>query len=406
MSSLAHATPPMTAEEWSHVQRPLKRPYDGPPVLFRSDPKRDPRVTSACADVELEVRNWSARTRHPFLSWVTIQELMAVTKRSRQTVVGHIQRLCDLHRLISLRGVKALKRWLLEHGPRFGLSWEWYTKAVGKRASNRSRFLIVVGRLPPIADGYEWDSIFPLGLKPAEDTPAEVQSPGLVEVQSPGLVEVQFPGLERPPLPISLEERAYRIVVEEPPCGDDKADDESDTSIPDYLRADLSLPAGHPRRKLAERMLRNTRIRADGVQPNPSAGPSLAPLPPAPAPTAAPEAPRARQGDRGRSQAEAIVHKVADRSAAPQDAGMALAVAVGDTKPSTVRTYRAGLSALADGRASLEESLGAVADAFGPKARWPERLLSQALAEFSRRSKRPDAGCTRQSSPASDPKSV
>ena len=71
-----------------------------------------------------------------------------------------------------------LKNWLHAHGAKFGLSFkgiEAARKADAIRRGKtfwelpaRGRFLILVGRLPEIQEGYQWDSIFPLNLKPNE----------------------------------------------------------------------------------------------------------------------------------------------------------------------------------------------------------------------------------------------
>ncbi len=415
MSSLAHAAPPMTAEEWSRVRRPLKRPYNGPPVLFRADPKKDPRIDSAVADVELEVRNWSARSKHPFLAWPTLVELKAVTGRSKQTVCDHIQTLVAHRRLISFTGIAELKQWLFTQGAKFGLSWEWFLRTVGRRKWSSTRFLIIVAKLPPIQDGYEWDSIFPLkGLKEpveadgrpqSESSPLDSQRSGPPDPQESSPLDSQRsgpPDCDVAPLPISLTEGGSEIVVETEACEDRTGDDDGRVcSIPEWLQSDLALPQGHRKRAIAERMLQGLQARADGHQPNPTTRPAPEPLAVVPSPPK--EAPRARLSDRVQGQVEAIVRAVASGATAPQDGGAAVGRAVQDCKPETIRTYAAGLAALADGRASLDDVLGLVADAFAPGMHSPNRRLSRFLSELSRRAKKPCAGSTRQSSPAHGP---
>ena len=390
------------------MRRPLKRPYEGPPLLFLADPRKDPRISSACANIELDLRNFSARGSHAYIAWASVAELSATSKRSGSSVREHIGKLKQTRRIYDVRGIRNLRQWFLVHGAKFGLSFEKLHQAVAGKLPARGRFFILASRLPPIQDGYQWDSLYPLNLKEADDEPVpECQDSGTLECQDSGTLECQDSGGSAATLPIRSEELPGRIVVETPACEPPEGDDdESDDSVPEYLRPDLSLPQGHPRRKLAERMLRNIRIRVDGGQPNPAAPLAISPAPATVPAVASQEAPRARQGDRGRSQVEAIVRSVADGATGPQDGGAAVGEALGDAKPLSIRTYRAGLQALADGRASLPETLAIVADAFGPRMRWPERSLSQGLAEIARRVKKPDAGSTRQSCPASSPNPI
>ena len=391
-------TPPTTARAGMPLRRKL---YEGPATAIPYDPRHDRRITSATAAVEL----WLAQ--HTTAGWIAWHEDDTIAKalgRAGRTVQLHLGHLKAVGRIETVRGLRNLKTWVRLHGGRYGL-----TDADIPRSFPKSSRAIILRRRLTLAPGYTDDSIGSLpGLSVDDGPDAEIAVHALAtdcDSSSP-LLEVHALAIccevnsQCTAAPIVLEDCISKSKTSL------RGDDERSVDLgnldpeaePDPARREiLELIRSAPRNPLNRRAL----SLYDAEKANPSPKPVAAPVrpvasPPPPVAIASTSAPQNRStgrlgGPRTDTAIRTIESVAAGRTPAA-DAARALADLVGDHNGLTLTTYRNGLTALADGRATIDEARALVRDASGPGVRFPNKLLSQGLGAFARRTKKPVAG--------------
>ena len=368
---------------------------------------RDPNIDLALkrhlrSTLGILLAHTSFRNRH--LVWASNERIREWTGLSKSSLDEHLFALQKAGRILWLKSREEVDAWFMTVSPTFGARFAQRPACI---PHNCRRLIVLLAWLPsPTRPG----AYGPLSLTPKPEDAASDHPENRVETTTTDRVETtRFSGC-----PIEKEESdegETQLKSSSPTPGPTLARETTtdgpatpgEGEMQPWVAEGLRMHEAHPMRRLAENHLRLIRARAEGNQPNPSRPTSFVESPAAGHerdPEPQPEGPQGRQGDRGRSQVEAIVRAVAGGATTPQDGGMAIAEAVGDIQEATIDTYRAGMAALADGRVSLEEMLGVIADEFRPSIDHPNWRLSKFFAGARRRMKKPAAEPTRQSFPA------
>lgn len=389
-------TPPPTTARVGIA--PRRKPYEGPMTVIPYDPRHDRRITTATAAVEL----WLAsHTTVPWIAWHQDQTIAEALGRADRTVQLHLQHLKSVGRIEIRRGLRNLRAWIRLEGARYGL-----TDADIPRAFPKSSRAIILLRRLTLAPGCTDDSIGSLPGLVVDDAPEPSSAVHALAMDCDSgapLPEVHALAIhcemisQSTAAPIVLKDCIFQSKTSL------RGDDERSG---DLGNMDPQAEPDEARRKILEEIQANPRVSFfrhhlktyDSEKLNPPVvappRPVAPPLPPiAIAPTSAPQ--NRSTGRLSGPRADAairIVEAVVSGEVEPEDGAHQLAELVQDTKGITIRTYHRGLAALADGRATLDEGKALVRDVSEPGCKSPNHILSQELAVFARRAKKPAAG--------------
>lgn len=364
---------------------PRRKPYQGPPTAVPTDPRQDRRISSSTAAVEL----WLAEhTASRWIAWHEDETIGRGISRSRRTVQHHLSKLKAVGRIEVADGIRNLKTWIRVHGGRYGL-----TDADIPRSYPKASRAIILRRRLTLAPGYTEDSIGSIPGLVADD---EIE-PSLAVHAIAMDCDSERAVSEVHALAISdeVDSQSFAASNLDSDCisksetslrGDDERSADLESEDPE-LASWLKLPATHVLHNAARQAIR---LKANPPPPTPCR--SVAPPPP---PTPVVSTPIVANRSTGRinapraETANRIVETVASGDLTPEVGARQLAELVQDTNGLTLTTYRNGLLALADGRATLDEVRALVRDASNPGVHSPNRILSSGLGAFARRVKNP-----------------